>query len=295
LSQIRDLGYQRYAGPRRSPATRWRVVARQHIASAWRTWWRFKAALGLAVVITFVWAGLMYFTSASAVFRGMAGLSVTEAALPLSIEWYCRVAFFLSLVLGASTIAGDRQNGAFTFYFARSIRPRDYVLGKLAGYGALVGTLVIGGTLVVALVRLAVCDSTDELVAHLTVVPRAIAVATMITIAYTTVPLGFSALATERRNALALWATYYLVIGSIAALIGRFSGGPIAAFDLPTACLSVALDLFDVHPVFGRRAARQLDPRVAIASLAAHAIIAIAVLSIRVARAHARGIGEASS
>jgi hypothetical protein len=291
--QVHDLGYQRYAGPRRAPRTRWRVIVRQQIASAWRTWWRYKAALGFAVVMTFVWGGLMYFLEATP-FRGLAGTTWAEAALPLSIEWYCRAAFFLSLVLGAGAIAGDRQAGAFTFYFARSVRPRDYVAGKVVGYGVMVASLALAGPLVLALLRLAIFDSTDELVAHLYVVPAALGVGTAITVVYTLVPLGFSALASDRRNALVLWLAYYLILGTIAALIGRFSGGSIAALDLPTACLALALDAFDFHLPVGRRAARQLDPTIALISIIAHAVIAVVVIWVRISRAHARGIGEAS-
>jgi len=292
--QVHDLGYQRYVGPRRAPRTRWRVVARQQIATAWKTWWRYKATLGFAVVITFVFGALMYFPTSNQVFRGMNGLSYADATLPMAIEWYCRIAFFLSLVLGAGTVAGDVQSGAFTFYFARSVRPRDYVVGKLAGYGLLVGSIAIVGPLLLALLRLGISDSTDELVDHLKMVPHALEIGLVIAIPYTTVPLGFSALASDRRTALALWATYYLVFGTVVALIGRFSGGSIAAFDLPTACLAVAFDLFDAHPLFGRRAARSLPLTSALISLALHALVAMIILWVRVSRAQKRGVGGAS-
>ena len=42
LGVIRDVGYERYAGSRRAPSTRWRVLARQQIASAWQTWWQYR-------------------------------------------------------------------------------------------------------------------------------------------------------------------------------------------------------------------------------------------------------------
>jgi hypothetical protein len=211
--------------------------------------------------------------------------------MPMAVEWYCRVGFFLSLVLGAGAIAGDAQAGAFAFYFARSVRPRDYVVGKLAGYAALVGCLVAAGPIALALLRLAISDSTADLTAHVELVPRAVALGAAMTVAYTAVPLGFSALASDRRSALALWAGYYLVVGSIAALIGRRSGGNIAALDLPTACLALAFDAFGGAPMHGRRAARDLDPTMAMLSLGLHATVAITVLAVRVWRARARGVG----
>jgi hypothetical protein len=291
-SQLHDVGYQRYAGARRGRGSRWRVIARHQLAMAWKTWWRFKAALGLAVIVTVVWGGLMYFFS-NRLFRGMVGVTWSDAALPMAIEWYCRVAFFLSLVLGTAAVAGDAQTGSFAFYFARSVRPRDYVIGKLVGYGALVAALVCAGPVVLALLRLAVSDGNDELIGHLALVPRTLALGLVMTVAYTALPLGFSALASDRRGAIATWSAYYLVFGSIVALIGRQSGGPIAALDLPTACLSLAFDQLGGAPIYGRRAARDLDPKLALLSIAVHAIVAITVLGVRVWRARARGVGGA--
>ena len=138
---IHDLGYKRYAGTRQDAGTRWRVIMRHQVAMAWKTWWRFKAWLGMAVLISFIAGAVMYIFS-NRMFHGMGrvgdvALTVRDVALPQSIAWYCRAAFITSLTLGATIIAGDVQSGAFTFYFARSVRPRDYVIGKLAGLGAI--------------------------------------------------------------------------------------------------------------------------------------------------------------
>ncbi len=280
--QLHDTGYQRYAGARRATGSRWRVIARHQIAMAWKTWWRFRAALGLAVVVTVVWGGLMYFLS-NRLFRGMPGVPWSEAAMPMAVEWYCRVGFFLSLVLGAGTIAGDAHGGSFAFYFARSVRPRDYVVGKLAGYGALVACLVCRRSRsVLALLRLAISDDPADLAAHAHLVPRALALGAVMTVVYTAVPLGFSALASDRRSALALWAAYYLVVGSIAALIGRRSGGGMGALDLPTACLSLAFDLFGGTPARAAAAPREIEPGLVLLSLAIHAAVAIIVVAVRV-------------
>jgi hypothetical protein len=295
--EIHDLGYKRYAGARRPPSTRWRVIMRHQISTAWKTWWRYKAALAWAVVMTCIWGGLLFFASNKTFQMGGANSMsqlFSSAALPMSIEWFARGGFYLSLTLGAGAIAGDFGSGAFTFYFARSTRPRDYVLGKLAGYGFLVATLVMAGPLVLAGLRLGICDTTSEVVAHLWVVPAALAVGAVMTIAYAVVPLGFSALLPDRRNALALWAAYYLVFGTVMQLIGRFGGGSLAAFDLPTACLSIAFDLFDFAPIFGRRAARQLSPEIALLSIAIHAGVAITILWWRVSRAQKSGVGGSS-
>lgn len=295
---IHDLGYKRYVGTRRPPSTRWRVICRHQMAHAWKTWWRYKAAVGGAVIATFVWGGLMYFLSNKA-FRGMGRVGAlmvtyTDAALPMSMEWYCRIAFYLSLTIGAAAIAGDVQSGAFTFYFARSVRPRDYVLGKLVGFAVLVGSLCVLGPLVLALVRLGVCDTLDEAVGHLILVPKAIAIGALATLAYATVPLGFSALLPNRRYALAAWAAYYMVFGTIAQYFGFISNSSIAVLDLPTAVTTVAYQLFDIVPLWGRREHWGVPTRAALASIGIHAAVAIAIVWYRVIKDQKAGIGGAS-
>jgi ABC-2 type transport system permease protein len=291
---IHDLGYKRYIGTRRAPSTRWRVIARHQLAISWKTWWRFKSALGLAVITTFVAGGLMYFASdrLSMLARGGLRLQLVDAVIPQSIAWYCRVGFLTSLLIGAGVVAGDVGSGAFTFYFARSVRPRDYVLGKLAGLGGLIAIIVLAGPLLLAALRLGLSESTDELVASLHIVPKTLAVAGLATLVYAVVPLGFSALVANRRYALAMWAAYYLVVGFMAILLGLISTGAVAALDLPTAIESIAMSLFDVQFRFGRRV--DVPPEAALVSIFAHVTAAIAIVWWSVSRAQKTGVGGAS-
>ena len=144
---IHDLGYKRYVGSRRSVAQRWRVIMRHQIAMAWKTWWRFKAWLILAVLATGITIALLYAFSTS-VFRMFSGLGgerpqFVAVLLPLSLFWYCSIAFFASLFVAVPAVAGDVQSGAFTFYFARSLRPRDYEIGKLTGIAAMLSLIIL--------------------------------------------------------------------------------------------------------------------------------------------------------
>ena len=158
---IHDLGYKRYAGARRSTGTRWLVVMRNHVATSWKTWWRYKAAIGQAVLTTFIAGGVMFILSDKTV-RGAAGelgVMLADAALPKSIAWYARAGLLVTLTIGARVIAGDLQSGAFTFYFARSLRPRDYVLGKLIGMAVLMALVCAVGPLVLAISRLGLSEN----------------------------------------------------------------------------------------------------------------------------------------
>ena len=50
--QIHDLGYKRYVGSRRAVSTRWTVIMRHQIATAWAGWWRYKLWLVAAFLVT---------------------------------------------------------------------------------------------------------------------------------------------------------------------------------------------------------------------------------------------------
>jgi hypothetical protein len=288
---IHDLGYKRYSGPRRDPRSRWRVIARHQIAIAWKTWWRFKAPLGLAVITTAIAGGMMMFASERKSSLGRAQMfaqRLIDTALPESIIWFCRAGFVVSLTLGAAVIASDMQSGAFTLYFARSTRPRHYVLGKLVGLLALTAIVVAAGPLVVALLRLGVSDTVGEAIELLPVIPKTLGVAGLAALAYAAVPLGFSAILPHPRHALALWAAYYLIFGAMAYALGHVVAPEIAALDLPRAVQAVAYHVFDLE-------FRARDPAIplhaAIASLIGHAALAIAIVAAQVTRAHRSGIG----
>jgi ABC-2 type transport system permease protein len=291
---IHDLGYKRYAGARLSSATRWLVILRNQIATGWKTWWRFKASLGLAVLTTFIAGGVMFILRDKAIrdFGGNFAATMADAALPKSIEWYTRAAFLVSLTIGSRVVAGDVQSGAFTFYFARSVRPRDYVLGKLGGMFGLLALIMIAGPLVLALSRLGLSDNAEQLVDSLHLVPKAIAIGLLGTLIFTAVPLAFSSMFSNVRYAMALWAAYYLVFGLMVSLLGRASHSWIGALDLATALEAVAMKLFDLQLFRGRAGFVPWDA--ALASLAIHAVAGITILAVQVRRAYGSGVGGAS-
>ncbi|NVB78401.1 MAG: hypothetical protein HOV81_08425 [Kofleriaceae bacterium] len=296
---VHDLGYKRYVGSRRAPSTRWRVIMRNQIAMGWKTWWRYKLAVGAAVVATFVSGGLMYFAN-NEILRSVGNtaggsamaLKIGDAVLPLSIEWFLRVAFVLSLTLGATIVATDTHSGAFTFYFVRSVRARDYVIGKLAGYGVLVGSVIMIPLLVLSGLRLGLSTSSDELLAHLSVLPKALGVGALATLVYTAMPLAVSSIINNRRYALALWAAYYIVAGNIISVIGITTKSDIGVLHLPTAINSITYDLFDVTLFRGFGA--DVHTNTAIIGLLVQSGIAIAILAFQVSRDHKTGVGGAS-
>lgn len=293
---IHDLGYKRYAGARQATGTRWIVIARNHIATSWKTWWRFKSALGFAVIITFIALGVMFLLQDRATMGVFlpsgARATLMDGTLPRSMQWFSRTAFLLSLTLGSSVIARDIQSGAFTFYFARSVRPRDYVLGKLAGTLVVTSALMLAGPLVLALARLALSDTPEQALALIAILPKTIAIGLLGTLAFAAVPLGFSALIANPRHAMALWAAYYLIIGGMWYLLSRVMKNGVGALDIATAIDALTFDLFDMKQTVGR--SKRVEPGVALASLLGHAAAAIAIVWYKVRRAHLSGIGGSS-
>src|SRR5262249_50077530 len=161
------------------------------------------------------------------------------------------------------------QSGAFTFYFARSVRPRDYVLGKLTGMLAVTGAIMFAGPLLLALARLGLSEDTDQLIKLLPIVPKAFALGVLGTLAFATVPLAFSALIRNPRHATAMWAAYYLVIGGMMYVLSRVMKNGIGALDIATALDALTYDWFNIVQITGR--SKRVDPTMALASLLGHA------------------------
>ena len=296
--QIHDLGYKRYVGTRLAPSTRWRVIMRQQIADGWKKWWRYKLSLGGAVITLCIAGGLLFFMT-NEVVRGFGSdanhlaLSFADGVVPLAIPQFCRMAFVLSLTLGAAIIATDNQSGAFTFYYVRSVRPRDYVIGKLMGYGFLVATLVLFGPLLLACFRLGLSDDTDQLISYLPILPKVLAIGLLATAAYTAIPLAISALVPNRRYALALWAAYYLIVGSIGSALAAVGiGGAAAAIDIQTALQAVTLEWFDIKILRGHP--NSLDGISGFIVLAIEIAAAIVIIWYQVSRDQRSGVGGSS-
>lgn len=247
---IHDLGYARYAGERRSPATLWRVIMRQHLSHAWKTRWRYKPWLGLAVIVTVITGGFMYLQTHEVVraLRQMGQpVRVLDAALPTSYDFYRIAAFMVSMTIGASTIARDQESGAFTFYFSRPVRPLDYVLGKLAGMVVLMAAIFLAGPFALALFRIGLSQTTDEAIEQLAIIPKVLAIGGLGTAVFAALPLAVSSVAGRRTIALGLWAAYYIAGVKVVAVIGELTWKPLMAIDPGTAMSTIALDLFDLQ------------------------------------------------
>lgn len=248
---IHDLGYKRYLGTRRPQSTRWRVIVRNQLGTAWKTWWRMKMPLAFAVIAMFGWGVAMYVKH---YFAGGGRWSIVslDVMLAMATRWFCYAGFLVGLTVASGTIAADKQVGAFTFYFARPVRPIDYVLGKLGGLFAVQLIVIAAPLTLLALFRCGLVDSTDELVHALPALAGTIATGVLAAAVYAAVPLGLSSLVQRRRNAIAIWATYYMIVCNIIFVIGATGAHAIACVDMQTAVTSAGAHLVgaDVPRIF---------------------------------------------
>jgi ABC-type transport system involved in multi-copper enzyme maturation permease subunit len=287
---VHDLGYKRYVGTRRPQSTRWRVIARNVMRQSWKGFWRFKLPLLLVVINTAVFVILM--TNHLISELGNRVMADPEDVLLVAsysgIGFLCRSTFIASLLIAAPAVAQDAQSGAFAFYFARPVRPLDYVAGKLAGYWLLFAFLLIGAPLILAGTRLGMYGSASEALHHLDLLPKVILIGALGALAYAAVPLAISSLVPNRRYAFGLWATYYVVFGLMLQGIGFRGNSPwLAMLDISSAITTMAQHLF--HVTFLGRSVASLTE--AIIGISVHAAAAIAILYYRVSRARMSGIG----
>ncbi len=310
---IHDLGYKRYVGSRRPQSTRWRVVMRHQIAHGWKTWWRYKMWVGFAVIATIIVGAIMVALRSDMTAVGMAReagdmpealealragaeaqmIRVVDTFVFGSIAWFCKIAFLTTLTVGAGIVASDLRTGAFTFYFARPVRPFDYVLGKLAGLFVLQAFIVLVPLVVITLVRLGLSEKTDELVANLEYVPKALLIGAVGALAYASASLGVSALIDNPRQTTALWAALYVIGGFILIGIGIAAEMPgIAAIDIAFALESFSYALYDFHPFDTDKVFPGMG--VCLISLLTWCVVGVSIAYWRVRATGAAGIGGGS-
>lgn len=244
-AEIYDLGYKRYAGPRRDQSSRWRVIMRHQMATTWKGFWRYKSILVLTTIVTGISAITMWMFQDKAVgIFGDSSQRLADTVVPLATTTYCKFAFLMSLTVCASAISTDHASGAFTFYFARSTRPIDYVLGKFAGLYVMVAPIMLLSPLILAGVQLALTPENRSIADELIVVPKTLFIGLLGTAIYAAVPLAFSALSKGRMMAIGGWAIYYVVFGGVANGFGMVVYGPLAALDLAGSLNQTAIHIF---------------------------------------------------
>ena len=288
---IHDLGYKRYVGTRRPQKTRWRVLVRNTVATAWRGWWRMKAWVIGAAMNTVVFGVLIYYLKGDLVRRAGIPVLWSDALLPYSVSFFALFGFLLACTTAAGAVARDLRAGAFEFYFSRPVRPSDYLLGKVAGSVLVVATAMMAGPVLLALFRVGLAtEELDQLLEALALVPRMALVGALGSIAFAVVALAFSSLSSRPRITIAMWVAFYFLFGSLWEGIALLVRSPdLAALSVSSAVEGLAFGLVDVRlPGFAPN-----PPGIAVsyASLLVHTAVGLVILHLRVRRAERAGLG----
>src|SRR6185295_12629918 len=126
------------------------------------------------------------------------------------------MALILAARVGCTNIADDLKVGAFQFYFSRTIRPRDYVWGKLLGIMTVVAIPMLGAPFIMAVFRLLLSDTWDEAGRTAPMVWHAILYGLIGTAAYALPAAAAGAIMKKRIWAQALFAAFAFVMGLMA-------------------------------------------------------------------------------
>ena len=290
---IFDLGYQRYVGVRQAQGKRWQVIAAQQIRDAWKGWKRYKPVLGMAICMT-VGFGIAMYIAQQVPAGEMSSMSM-DVMLSWSFVWLAQICVIAGITIAAPTIAADRESGAFTFYFARPVRPFDYVFGKFMGVWLLQAALYLASVTLLSIMRLGFLADLAAIRANWDMLPKAIAIGLMVSVAFAAMPLGISAIAGKRRTAMILWAVYYLVALPILIAIG--AGMELDLRPLhPVSSIKILADAwFRLIALPGGEMVKSSPTLViaAIASLIGQAALFLGLAYWRVKQANAHGIGGA--
>jgi ABC-type transport system involved in multi-copper enzyme maturation permease subunit len=295
-AKIYDLGYKRYLGTRRAQSTRWQVITRDQIAQAWRKWWRWKLWLGFSLLTTAVVAGILVFTKTGRVGELTMGgefVQVVDELVVLSVRYYTFWCFLTTLTVGCGVIANDLRSGAFTFYFARPVRPLDYVLGKLIALFLVQAAVMLVPMVVLSLVRVGLSKHVDEAVHNLRYIPKALLIGSLGSLAYASLSLALSSMFPKPWLNIAVWCGFYFVGSSMIAGIGQATHHEdLGVVDPVFALQSLA---FRIHGIDGTINGREVGSMLAACiGLAVMIIGGIAFSYWRVKGAAHKGIGGGS-
>ncbi len=290
---IHDLGYKRYLGTRRPQSTRWRVLVKNAVSTAWRGWWRMKLWVMSCIITTGIFGVLIYVSRdkrmEELVRRGLT-MSWADVLVPMSMRVYPWLAFILAATTAAGAVARDMRAGAFEFYFSRPVRPLDYLLGKVVGFTLVLSVALLAGPLVLSLFRVGLSRDLDEVLPALALVPRMALIGVAGSVAHALVALAFSSLSPRPLITTSMWVAFYLLFAGIAEGLARALDAPdLSALSLPRAVEGFAFGLYQIN-VPGLN---HITPSLAASytSLLAYSALGLIVLHLRIRQAERAGLG----
>ena len=217
---IRDRGYSGYDGPRTLGRAAYTLAA--HTARAILARTGPKRAVWIAALAAII-AGVVIYVGRKV---GGAGFGASYPIwLLTNPAGVVLPGLLIALTAAGGTIAEDQRSGAFSFYFARPLNPRDYLHGRLGGvFAAMLTTLALPPT-ALALYRAVLCDNASDVL-------RALAIAVFVAVLSTLVALAVS--------------IYALMGGAVSASRGGAQSFIAIVFVLPWMVAGIATKVLSV-------------------------------------------------
>jgi len=215
--------------------------------------------------------------------------TVADSLIPKSYTYLGYASLSVCLTVLAGAIARDLKAGAFEFFFSRPVRPIDYVMGRIGGAFVLLAPILLIAPVLLTVYRLALTGEVDRIVDTLPWIPKAIAVGFCATLVQASVSLAFGAITQSAKYAVAAYAAFIAIFGTIVDVIASTTGRPdLAALNIASAISGLASGLFDSTFVFDSP-----PPSLAASFLAllGYTALSITIITLRVRQAQRAGMG----
>ncbi|AXA35808.1 MAG: hypothetical protein D6691_10170 [Candidatus Hydrogenedentota bacterium] len=253
---VYEQTYRHYDGPR-TVARRWLPIMRMTM----RPYWANKRNLFLPLLLCcyMIVSGVLFYIAGQArtlvpkEAQDQLGSVGAAARFPLpglnmDLQTLCFLFLSSSLVIvwlmmlqQAGIICNDLRNGAYTLYFSRPLRTRDYVVGKILGLLVLPVSILVVTILVAYVQAVSLVLNANQAWSALWVVARGV----LASVAFTAVPvlslLAASALASSERYAGAIYLIFWFLLPTTVRALAKMAGLPIFLLFSPLTNIQVLL------------------------------------------------------
>jgi hypothetical protein len=239
---VRDRGYQAYDGPR--------LPGRAALVLGTHTARRLIARKAVRRLLTLAWLAAIITGVIMYVERRVGG-TATGGRQPLALLHQpfgvLLPVLFTAVIAAGGTLAEDRRIGALSFYFARPVRPIDYLVGRLGGIFAVLAAIAVAPPTAAALYRVAQADSATEALRSLGVAATVAVLGALLAAIASIYALLGGALAGSRGGAQAFVGAVFALPWIFAGVGASVLGGPwVSLLSLPQLITSAGEPLVEL-------------------------------------------------
>lgn len=215
-SEVFDLGYQHYEGPREG-----RMRARKAI---WINGMRTALGLGRGARAKILPGVLFGFAIFMAVIMSLVATAADSSEdIPTHADYYRIISVILlifSAIIAPELLCPDRRDGVIYLYLVRPLTTTDYVAGRWLAFFSVSMALICSGQMILFIgLTLAADESLSYLQDNWLDVPRFLGAGLVIAVFTTTLPLAVSAFTTRKAYAAAFVIGLFFISAVIAGIL----------------------------------------------------------------------------